>query len=141
PIPGKGLRRMLIEQGFRVLRIDEFKTSTWCLYCGEEKLEKFIDDNNPRPHRRAETPVIRSHAVLCFNNIKCIGRMIDYVTGWLCPRIIDRDLAACLNFRHIVDRLREHGSVSEHFMHPRRAGNVLAVAPDDGSPTRHQRTE
>ncbi|PIA17502.1 hypothetical protein COEREDRAFT_40727, partial [Coemansia reversa NRRL 1564] len=56
-------------------------------------------------------------------------------------RIIDRDLATCLNFRHIVDRLREHGSVPERFMGPIRAGNVPAAAPDDGPPMRRQRTE
>ncbi|PIA17163.1 hypothetical protein COEREDRAFT_41468, partial [Coemansia reversa NRRL 1564] len=35
PISGNGLWPMLIKQGFRVLHIDEFKTSTWCPYCGE----------------------------------------------------------------------------------------------------------
>ncbi|PIA15659.1 hypothetical protein COEREDRAFT_44376, partial [Coemansia reversa NRRL 1564] len=114
-IPGKGLRRMLIKQGFRVLLIDEFKISTWCLYCGGRQLKKFLDVNNPRPHRRAETPS--------------------------CPQIINCNLAACLNFRNVVDKLREHGSVPECFMRPRHIGNVLAMAPDDGSPTRHQRTE
>ncbi|PIA15286.1 hypothetical protein COEREDRAFT_44980, partial [Coemansia reversa NRRL 1564] len=51
PIPGKGLRCMLIEQGFRVLHIEEFKMMTWCPYYGEGKLQKFLDVDNPRQHR------------------------------------------------------------------------------------------
>ncbi|PIA16307.1 hypothetical protein COEREDRAFT_42824, partial [Coemansia reversa NRRL 1564] len=141
PIPGKGLQCMLIEQGIRILHIDELKTSTWCLYCGEKQLKKFFDVDNPRPHRRDKTPVIKSHAVLRCNKIKCEGRVVNSTTGQSCPRIINRDLAACLNFRHIVDGLREHGSVPECFMRPRHIGNVLAMAPDNGPLTRHQQTE
>ncbi|KAJ2616907.1 hypothetical protein H4S08_000579, partial [Coemansia sp. RSA 1365] len=141
PIPGKGLRRMLIEQGFQVLLIDEFKTSTWCPYCKEEQLQKFLDVDNPQPQRRAERPVIKSHAVLRCNYVKCIGRVVDSVTGQSCPRIINCDLAACLNFRHIVDRLREHGCVPEHFMRSRRADTVPVAVPDDEPPAQHRRTE
>ncbi|PIA13347.1 hypothetical protein COEREDRAFT_49355, partial [Coemansia reversa NRRL 1564] len=90
--------------------------------------------NNPRPHRRAETPVIKSHVVLLCNNVKCIERTVGSVTGQSCPRIINHDLAACLNLRYIVDGLREHDSASKRFMRPRRASNVPAAAPDDGTP-------
>ncbi|PIA16376.1 hypothetical protein COEREDRAFT_43027, partial [Coemansia reversa NRRL 1564] len=105
PIPIKGLRCMLIKQGFHVLQIDEFKISTWCLYCGEGQLQKFLDVDNPQLHIRDKTPVIKSHALLRFNNGKCEGWVVDSVTGQSCPRIINRDLSACLNFRHIVDGL------------------------------------
>ncbi|PIA18188.1 hypothetical protein COEREDRAFT_6922 [Coemansia reversa NRRL 1564] len=133
-MPGKGLRRMLIKQGFRILHIDELKTLTWCLYCEEGNPQKFLDVDNLRPHRQAETPVIESHAFLRFNNGKYEGWVVNSMTGRSCPRIINRDIAVCLNFRHIVDELREHGSVFERFMRPRRAGNVPAAAPDDRPP-------
>ncbi|PIA13051.1 hypothetical protein COEREDRAFT_49948, partial [Coemansia reversa NRRL 1564] len=141
-IPEKGLRCMLIKQGFRILHIDEFKTSTcYTPYCGEGKFQKFLDFDNPRQHRRSETPVIKSHAALRFNNGKCEGRVVNSTTGRSCPRIINRDLAAWLSFRHIVDELQEHGSVPERFMRPRRVGNVPVVAPDDKPPMRCQQTE
>ncbi|KAJ2795480.1 hypothetical protein H4R20_005864 [Coemansia guatemalensis] len=144
PIPGKGLRRMLIKHGFRVFHIDEFKTSTWCPYCGEGTLEKFLDVENPRPHRRAKMPVITSHAVLCCNNDNCVGRPVDTMTGNSVKRIINRDLAACMNFKNIVDGLRNNGSVPERFVRQQRAANVPAVtsnsngreAPDDEPPAR-----
>ncbi|KAJ2610981.1 hypothetical protein H4S08_003375 [Coemansia sp. RSA 1365] len=69
------------------------------------------------------------------------GRVADSVTDQSCLRIIKRDLVACLNFRHIVDGLREHGSVPERFMRPRRADNVPAAIPDGGPPVQHRRTE
>ncbi|PIA19255.1 hypothetical protein COEREDRAFT_37625, partial [Coemansia reversa NRRL 1564] len=141
PIPGKSLQHMLIKQGFRVLHIDEFKTSMWCPYCGEGQLKKFLDVDNPRQHKQEETPAIKSHTVLHGNNVKCIKQVVDSVTGRLCPRIINHDLDACINFRHIVNGLREHGSVPESLVHPRHVGNVPAAAPDDGAATRCQQTE
>ncbi|PIA18102.1 hypothetical protein COEREDRAFT_39860, partial [Coemansia reversa NRRL 1564] len=141
PIPGKGLRCMLIEQVFCVLHIDEFKTSKWCPYCGEGQIKKFLDVDNPQPHRRAETPVIKSHAVLRFNNGKCEGWVVNSTTGDEVERIINRNFSVCLNFRRIVDGLWEHGSIPKHIIHPRCAGNFLEVAPDDGPPTRRQQTE
>ncbi|KAJ2807082.1 hypothetical protein H4R20_001424 [Coemansia guatemalensis] len=103
---------------------------------------------NPRPHRRAETPLIKSHAILRCNNVTCEGRPVNSTTGDTVHRIINRDLAACMNFRHIVKGLRDHGSVPERFTRPGRAGDVPAVAPngggmapDDGPPARRQRTE
>ncbi|PIA15970.1 hypothetical protein COEREDRAFT_43914, partial [Coemansia reversa NRRL 1564] len=140
-IPGKGLRRMLVKHGFQVFLIDEFKTLTWYLYCGEGQLKKFLDIDNPRPHRQAEMPVIRSHAVLRCNNSKCEGRMVNSTIGRSCQRIINHNPIACLNFRYTVDGLQEHGSVPELFMRPRRAGNVSAAAPYDGLPMRRQQTE
>ncbi|PIA12796.1 hypothetical protein COEREDRAFT_12171 [Coemansia reversa NRRL 1564] len=107
----------------------------------EESLQKFLDVDNPRPHKQDKKPVIKSHAVLRFNNGKCEERVVNSMTGWLCPRIIDRKLAAYLNFSNIVDELREHSSVPGCFMRPRRTGNVPAAAPDDGPPMRRQRTE
>ncbi|KAJ2078524.1 hypothetical protein H4R24_004410 [Coemansia sp. RSA 988] len=141
PIPRKGLRRMLIEQGFHVLCINEFRTSKLCPYCREGQLEKFLDVDNPRPHRRTETPVIQSHAVLRCNNGKCKGRVANPAGDGTVPRILNRDLAACMNFKHTVDGLREHGIVLRRFRRTRRAGDVSAAAPDDGPPTRRQRTE
>ncbi|PIA19680.1 hypothetical protein COEREDRAFT_37048, partial [Coemansia reversa NRRL 1564] len=102
-----------------------------CPYCGEGQLQKFLDVDNPWLDRQAKTPVIKIHTVLCFNNGKCEGRVVDSVTGQSCLQIINCDLAVCLNFMHIVDGLWEYGSMPERFMRPRRAGSVFAAAPHD----------
>ncbi|PIA13840.1 hypothetical protein COEREDRAFT_48163, partial [Coemansia reversa NRRL 1564] len=52
----------------------------------------------------------------------------------------NRNLTACLKFRHIVNGLREHGSVSKRFTLSGPAVNVLAGAFDDGPPVQHRRT-
>ncbi|KAJ2661059.1 hypothetical protein IWW48_002614 [Coemansia sp. RSA 1200] len=51
PIPGVGMRRMLVKLGFRLLHIDEYLTSTMCPYRETGKLKKFLQVDNPRPHR------------------------------------------------------------------------------------------
>ncbi|KAJ2873641.1 hypothetical protein FB639_004192 [Coemansia asiatica] len=124
---------MLLAQGFKVLHIDEFKTLTWCPYCEEGKLEKFLHVKNPRPHQQIKWPVIMSYAVLRCKNVNCEGWVKNAMTGESCPRILNHDLAACLNFRHIVTGLWEHGKVPECFMHLQRTVDADEVAPDNGS--------
>ncbi|KAI8388005.1 uncharacterized protein BYT42DRAFT_558601, partial [Radiomyces spectabilis] len=47
-----GFRRLLVKHGFRVLVIDEFKTSKCCPTCRTESLKSFKLVPNPRPYRR-----------------------------------------------------------------------------------------
>ncbi|KAI7827265.1 hypothetical protein BX661DRAFT_143483, partial [Kickxella alabastrina] len=47
PISGKGLREILIGQGFTVYLIDEYSTSTFCPVC-ESRIEKFHKIDDPR---------------------------------------------------------------------------------------------
>ncbi|KAJ2077152.1 hypothetical protein H4R24_005299, partial [Coemansia sp. RSA 988] len=137
----KGLRCMLLSRGSRVLHVYESKTSTWCPYRQEGWLKKFLDVDNPRLYRRAIAPVIKSHAVLRCINAKCEGRVVNFAADGTVERILNRDLPACINFRHIVDGLRRYDSVPERFMRPIRAGDVPVAAPDNGPPARRQRTE
>ncbi|KAJ2228789.1 hypothetical protein IWW45_006466, partial [Coemansia sp. RSA 485] len=102
---------------------------------------------NPRPLQRDRWPVITSHALLRCNSVACIGRMAgDDSTDLLSVRHTNRDLAAVLNFQHIVRGLRLNSKVPERFQRPKRARNAVA-APIDGNaalnepPAQRQRTE
>ncbi|KAI7870035.1 hypothetical protein BDF14DRAFT_1778670 [Spinellus fusiger] len=54
-IKGKGMRRMLKKEGFKLYLINEFKTST---------LFKHI--KNPRPYQRTKILQIKCHSFLSF---------------------------------------------------------------------------
>ncbi|KAJ2823975.1 hypothetical protein IWW50_003550 [Coemansia erecta] len=99
-IPGKGLRQMLKRLGFRVYHIDEYKTSTWCPFCKDAELEKFLPVDNPHEHQRPK----------CDTNIE---------TGDQWQRILNHDLAAVLNFQHIVEGLWTDGTVPDQFCRSR----------------------
>ncbi|KAJ2663550.1 hypothetical protein IWW48_001232 [Coemansia sp. RSA 1200] len=146
PIPGVGMRRMLVKLGFRLLHIDEYLTSTMCPYCKTGKLKKFLKVGNPRPHRRGVRPVITSHTVLCCENVNCIGHMADGQSDLMHPRCLNRDLAAAMNFRHIANGLQQNGAVSERFQRGNRVRDNSAVpdngeVPPDGPPAQHRRTD
>ncbi|KAJ2658139.1 hypothetical protein IWW48_004160, partial [Coemansia sp. RSA 1200] len=131
PIPGVGMRRMLVKLGFRLLHIDEDLTSTMCPYCETSKLKKFLKVDNPRPHRRDVWPVITSHAVLRCENVTCIGRVADGQSDLMHQRCLNRDLAAAMNFRHIANDLQQNGAVPERLQRRNRARDNAAV-PDNG---------
>ncbi|KAJ2664053.1 hypothetical protein IWW48_001065 [Coemansia sp. RSA 1200] len=146
PIPGVGMRRMLVKLGFRLLHIDEYLTSTMCPYCETGKLKKFLQVGNPRPHRRGVRPVIASHAVLRCENVTCIGRVADGQSDLMHPRCLNRDLAAAMNFRHIANGLQQNGAVPERFQRSNRVRDNAAVlnngeVPPDGSPAQCRRTD
>ncbi|KAJ2662560.1 hypothetical protein IWW48_001802 [Coemansia sp. RSA 1200] len=146
PIPGVGLRQMLLSFGFHVIHIDEYLTSTMCPYCGTGKLKKFLKVDNPRPHRRSVQPVITSHAVLRCENITCIGRVADGQSDLMHPRCLNRNLAAAMNFRHIANGLQRNGAVSERFQRGNRVRSNAVVpdngeVPPDGSPAQRRRTD
>lgn len=64
PIRGKGLKRMLQKEGFQVLLLDEYKTSSLCPECKFSPLEKFKNIKNPRLYRRQTIPMIECHGLL-----------------------------------------------------------------------------
>ncbi|KAJ2860786.1 hypothetical protein FB639_005584, partial [Coemansia asiatica] len=132
PIPGKGLWCMLLAHGFHVLLIDKFQMPTWCLYCEEGWLEMFLQLNNPWPERQAKQPIITSHAVLHCLNVNCIGQVDHPITGKSCLHILNCDLAACLNFWHIVNGLWDDGSKPKHFECLMHTDDAPAAAQDGG---------
>ncbi|KAJ2695387.1 hypothetical protein H4R19_005846, partial [Coemansia spiralis] len=57
PQRGKGLRQMLVKQGFKVYLVDEFRTSMTCPTCEMATLTTFKDIPNPCPWRCAMQPI------------------------------------------------------------------------------------
>ncbi|KAJ2662894.1 hypothetical protein IWW48_001602, partial [Coemansia sp. RSA 1200] len=146
PIPGVGMRCMLVKLGFRLLHIDEYLISTMCPYCEMKKLKKFLQVDNLQPHRRDVWPAITSHAVLRCENVTCIGRMADGQSALMHPRCLNRNLAAAMNFRHIANGLQQNGAVSERFQHHNRVRDNAVVpdngeVPSDGPPAQRRHTD
>ncbi|KAJ2546529.1 hypothetical protein EV175_005564, partial [Coemansia sp. RSA 1933] len=91
PIRGKGMCRMLQQQGFKVYLLDEYHTSKTCPACIKGSLTTFKHVKNPRPYQRNARPQVICHGLL--------------------------NLAAVLNFRHILNSLCENGAKPPWFMH------------------------
>jgi hypothetical protein len=65
PIRSKGLTRMLHQKGsFRILLLDEYKTSSLRLSCKLSPLERFKYVDNPRVYRRSTMPRVKCHGIL-----------------------------------------------------------------------------
>lgn len=96
PQRNKGLIRLLKKNGFQVYMVNEHKTSSVCPEC-EGELVTFKKVPNPRPHKRKERPTVTCHGLL-----KCVQHSP--------PLIYNRDMAAVLNFRKILQQLRQNGT-------------------------------
>ncbi|KAJ1962179.1 hypothetical protein IWQ62_003611, partial [Dispira parvispora] len=110
PIRGKGMRHMLRQHGFEVYLIDEYRTSKNCPACIIGTLSTFKQVKNPRPYRRRSTPKVVCHGLLSCKNENCLESATN--GSLVTPprmRMWNRDLAAVLNFRHILNGLREAG--------------------------------
>lgn len=107
PTRNKGLLKFLRKSGFSIYLIDEYKTSTCCPFCFSSNLEKFKEVQNPRPYQREKHPLVKCHGLLRCKSESClaIGKR----------RIMNRDTAAVLNFRLILNSLREEGSRPPRF--------------------------
>ncbi|CEI89478.1 hypothetical protein RMCBS344292_03833 [Rhizopus microsporus] len=118
PICGLGFRRLHKKHGFQVFLIDEYKASRRCPICHNESLHTFHNVPNPRPYRRQRYPTVICHGLLRCTNPYCRPTMAapDRYRLW------NRDVAACLNYMHILRGLRRNGMVPDRF---RR----VAVAP------------
>jgi len=92
PTKGVGLRMDLHRLGFRVVLIDEFKTSTSCLDCFS-RTETFQKRPSPRPWRKHLQQTV--HGLLECNSEDCK----EYCNGN--SRKWNRDLLAVLNFQRI----------------------------------------
>ncbi|KAI8388620.1 uncharacterized protein BYT42DRAFT_611641 [Radiomyces spectabilis] len=82
PIRGLGFRRLLTKHGFRVLLIDEFKTSKCCPTCRTESLKSFKQVRNPRSYRRQQNPLVLCHGLLRCTNQTCFELMALYRRGF-----------------------------------------------------------
>ncbi|KAJ2145479.1 hypothetical protein IW136_000978, partial [Coemansia sp. RSA 678] len=124
PIRGKGWRTLLKRAGFEVYLIKEYLTSKTCPNCnGELSNTRYVP--NPRPFQRTKRPKVKCHGLLSCQSKKClesIGKIEDDKEGEKegekkekVQRWWNRDLAAVLNFRHILFSLRETGIAPTRF--------------------------
>ncbi|KAJ2482323.1 hypothetical protein IWW56_001110 [Coemansia sp. RSA 2131] len=132
PIRGKSWRTLLKRGGFDVYLIKEYLTSKTCPNCNG-RLSNTRDVPNPRPWRRHIQPEVKCHGLLSCQSEKCLesigkskgesegekedekedkseGEKEGDVKRWW-----NRDLAAVLNFRHILFSLRETGIAPARF--------------------------
>ncbi|KAJ2661029.1 hypothetical protein IW148_003553 [Coemansia sp. RSA 1199] len=128
PIRGKSWRTLLKRGGFDVYLIKEYLTSKTCPNCNG-RLSNTRDVPNPRPWRRHIQPEVKCHGLLSCQSEKCLesigkskgekenesegkkeGESKGNVKRWW-----NRDLAAVLNFRHILFSLRETGIAPARF--------------------------
>ena len=145
PIRGIGVRRMLVDQGFKVYLIDEFKTSSICPTCNGS-IETFKNVQNPRPYKRKDYPTVIRHGLLrcVFDQFllskyhlttfhRCTSCKIEkpeYITPRC--RLWNRDMAATLNFRHILNNLRKLGKRPERFTRAAAGTTKRPASPSFG---------
>ncbi|KAJ2543710.1 hypothetical protein GGF49_001792 [Coemansia sp. RSA 1853] len=133
PIRGKSWRTLLKRGGFDVYLIKEYLTSKTCPNCNG-RLSNTRDVPNPRPWRHHIQPEVKCHGLLSCQSEKClesIGKSKGEKEGEkedekenekesekkdkVKQRWWNRDLAAVLNFRHILFSLRETGIAPTRF--------------------------
>ncbi|KAJ2503475.1 hypothetical protein GGH96_000265 [Coemansia sp. RSA 1972] len=117
PIRGKGWRRLLKHAGFEVYLIDEYLTSKLCPNCNE-RLSNTHDVPNPRPWRRRIQPKVKCHGILSCESKECVKFDCKYLRekgSDVKRRLWNRDLVGVLNFKHILQSLRETGIVPARF--------------------------
>ena len=93
PTKGIGLRHMLHKQGFHVLFLNEFKTSTSCPSCFSPT-QTFQDRRSRRPWKW-HLPPQRVHGLLECRHERCVAECNGQSKKW------NRDLLAMLNFQRI----------------------------------------
>lgn len=82
--PGIGLKNKLSKY-FKIITVDEYKTSKICSRCDKE-LEKFLIRKNPRPYKEEYKTV---HSLLRCKNVDC-------------NKLWDRDINASINMIRII---------------------------------------
>ncbi|KAJ2592017.1 hypothetical protein IWW49_001244, partial [Coemansia sp. RSA 1797] len=140
PIRGKGWWTLLKRGGFEVYLIKEYLTSKTCPNCyGQLSNTRYVP--NPRPFRCTKRPKVKCHGLLGCQSEKCLesidkiedekeceseGEKKEKVQRWW-----NRDLAAVLNFRHILFSLRETGFAPTRFQRkqPTEARKTTARKP------------
>ncbi|KAJ2496672.1 hypothetical protein GGH96_005682, partial [Coemansia sp. RSA 1972] len=131
PIRGKGWRRLLKHAGFEVYLIDEYLTSKLCPNCNE-RLSNTHKVPNPRPWRRRIQPKVKCHGLLSCESRACgefQGKYLREKRSDVKRRLWNRDLVGVLNFRHILQSLRETGIVPARFERGQPAEASTAPKP------------
>jgi len=92
PTPGIGLKRKL-EKYFKIITVDEFRTSKICSNCNRE-LEKFMIRKNPKPYKKG---YVKVHSLLRCKNV-------------ICNKLWDRDVNASINMVRIITNYIKNNS-------------------------------
>jgi hypothetical protein len=91
PVKGKGLRKLFRRSGYKVLLVDEFRTSCRCHNCHGET-EKFMYRENHKPIRNKET---YKEQILVHGLLRCTS-----ANG--CGSLWNRDVNGSLNIRMLA---------------------------------------
>ncbi|KAG1613708.1 hypothetical protein G6F46_007501 [Rhizopus delemar] len=138
PIRGVGMRRMLAKEGFQVYLLDEFRTSSLCPSCQNGELETFKKVQSPRPYQREKYPIADRHGLLRCKNQQCLKAVtstIEATDKVPLRRLWNRDMAATLNFRHILSSLRANGERPERFCRSKKPLSTGSKRKDMSSPS------
>jgi hypothetical protein len=95
PTQGVGLRYQLHRLGFRILLLDEYRTSTSCPDCQRDTKRTNIKRINPRPLQRSVRPETFIHGLLECQSTQCKAECDGLSKKW------NRDTMAACNFRRI----------------------------------------
>ncbi|KAJ2068083.1 hypothetical protein GGH13_005046 [Coemansia sp. S155-1] len=88
-----------------------FRTSCVCPEC-DKSLETFKTVRNPRPFQRKNHPTVTCNGLLRCTNQECLWT-VDKYKGSSERRLFNRNEAAVMNFRRIVDSLCETGDIPQ----------------------------
>jgi len=95
PTQGVGLRYQLRRLGFRILLLDEYRTSTSCPDCQRDTKRTNVKRINPRPWQRSVRPETFIHGLLECQSTQCKAECDGLSKKW------NRDTMAACNFRRI----------------------------------------
>ena len=101
--PGIGMKRMLSKY-FKVVTIDEFKTSKLCCACNSET-ENFMKRANPKPYKREQ--IITVHSLLRCKNVNC-------------NKFWDRDVNGSTNILKLAQNYLENSERLDPFKRDKR---------------------
>ncbi|KAL0089587.1 hypothetical protein F4703DRAFT_1903951 [Phycomyces blakesleeanus] len=94
---------MLAKECFQIYLIDGFKNSSLCPACQNGELETFKKTQKPRPFQRRKYPTVQKQQFL-----KPVAESTRDTTQSSLYRLWNCDMAATLNFRHIIFNLHKN---------------------------------
>ncbi|AYV82100.1 MAG: transposase [Homavirus sp.] len=111
PTPGIGFKRKLSKY-FKVITIDEFRTSMLCHSCESETEQKF-SRKNPRPYK---DNIVKVHSLLHCKNGDC-------------NKFWDRDVNGSLNILKLAEHYLEYKTRKYNFRRDIKKDEILPIIP------------
>ncbi|KAG1054545.1 hypothetical protein G6F43_003446 [Rhizopus delemar] len=113
-----------VKEGFLVYLLDEFRISSLCPSYQNGELETFKKVQKPRPYQREKYPIADRHGHLRCKNQQClkvVTSTIEATAKVPLRRLWNCDIAATLNFRHILFSLRANSERPERFCRSKKS--------------------